>query len=110
MPHVPIKIIQSIQNSLHTKYKEKNWQQMWNHPDPNHILPKLTRQEGVQLFTCVLDLYSGLVDGYENLLMIRDGGDYSGCTLNQLFRVNDFIGSKNRMMQGFLTHFVYTQV
>ena len=83
---------------------------MWNHPDPNHTLPKLTRREGVQLFTCILDLYSGLVDGYENLLMIREGGDYSGCTLNQLFRVNDFIGSKNRMIQGFLTQFVYTQV
>ena len=83
---------------------------MWNCPDPSISLPKLTRKESVQLFTCILDMYSELVDGYENLLMIRHQGDYSGCTLSQLFRVNDFIGCKNRMMQGFLTQFTNTQV
>lgn len=110
MTHIPMKVIHSIEDSLRKTYKEINWKQMWNRPDPNHHLPKLTRKEGIQLFTSILDLYSGIVDGYEHLLMIREEGDYTGCTLNQMFRVNDFIGSKNRMMQGFLNQFVYTQV
>lgn len=85
-----------------------SWKLLWNTPDPDHCVPKLSCKESLQLFTSVLDLYGNLVNGYERWIITRD--NYKGCTLQQMFRVNDYLDTCGKQILPFMRSFVFTQV
>ena len=87
-----------------------DWRERWNHPDPDHVLPKLNKRDSVVFFSSVLDLYGRLVNGYDRMLRPRDGGDYGGCTLRNMFDIDAFLRGSNRYVQPFLKEFVTTQL
>lgn len=105
--------MQSIQHSLRSKLASENvtdWRERWNHPDPDHVLPKLNKRDSVVFLSSVLDLYGRLVNGYDRMLRPRDGGDYGGCTLRNMFDIDAFLRGANRYVQPFLKEFVTTQL
>lgn len=103
--------IQSIQSSLREHFSQSvDWYWHWNEPDPAHRLPKLSRSESLQLFTSVLDMYARMLEGYGKTMRYRDSGDYSGCTLNDMFDTSEFLHRMSRSFRPFLARFMQTQL
>ena len=103
--------IESIQNSLQEHFGQfVDWYWHWNQPDPLHKLPKLSRSESLQLFTSILDVYAGMLEGYGKTMKYRDSGDYSGCTLDDMFDTSEFLHRMPRSLRPFMSRFVQTQL
>ena len=110
-----IQNIQNIQNTQNTQNTQNaqnagEWKERWSCPDPDHRLPKLNKQDSTVLFSTVLDLYGRLVSGYGYMLRAREGGNYAGCTLRDMFEVDGFVKGAPRALQPFLREFVATQL
>ena len=103
--------IESIQYSLQEHFGQfVDWYWHWNEPDPLHKLPKLSRSESLQLFTSILDVYAGMLEGYGKTMKYRDSGDYSGCTLDDMFDTPEFLHRMPRSLRPFMSRFVQTQL
>ena len=104
---------QSIQRALLSRMCDQSpaeWKERWSCPDPDHRLPKLNKQDSTVLFSTVLDLYGRVVSGYSFMLRAREGGNYAGCTLRDMFEVEGFVKGAPRALQPFLREFVATQL
>lgn len=100
---------QNMQN-MQNMQNAGEWKERWSCPDPDHRLPKLNKQDSTVLFSTVLDLYGRLVSGYGYMLRAREGGNYAGCTLRDMFEVDGFVKGAPRALQPFLREFVATQL
>lgn len=92
---------QNMQN-MQNMQNAGEWKERWSCPDPDHRLPKLNKQDSTVLFSTVLDLYGRLVSGYGYMLRAREGGNYAGCTLRDMFEVDGFVKGAPRALQPFL--------
>ena len=103
---------QNMQNAQNAQNMQNagEWKERWSCPDPDHRLPKLNKQDSTVLFSTVLDLYGRLVSGYGYMLRAREGGNYAGCTLRDMFEVDGFVKGAPRALQPFLREFVATQL
>ena len=102
-------IRQSLLSHTHAQQAAK-WKERWSCPDPDHLLPKLNKQDSTVLFSSVLDLYGHVVSGYGFMLRARASGNYAGCTLHDMFEVDSFVKGAARTLQPFLREFVATQL
>lgn len=102
-------IRQPLLSHTHTQQAAK-WKERWSCPDPDHLLPKLNKQDSTVLFSAVLDLYGHIVSGYGFRLRARASGNYAGCTLRDMFEVDGFVKGASRSLQPFLREFVATQL
>ena len=55
-------------------------------------------------------MYAGMLEGYGKTMKYRDSGDYSGCTLDDMFDTPEFLHRMPRSLRPFMSRFVQTQL